>query len=52
MNCVSLPMTPSAVLTDGVCAVVMKGEVLALLLWKLDIGGRLALISGETECAG
>lgn len=45
-------MTPSAVLTDGVCAAVTNGEVLALLRWKLDMGGRLALMSGDTECAG
>lgn len=45
-------MTPSAALVDGVCAAVTNGEVLVLLRWKLDMGGRLALMSGETECAG
>lgn len=45
-------MSPSAEVTDGVCAAVTNGEVLVLLLWKLDMGGRLALMSGETECAG
>lgn len=47
-----VPITPSAELTDEVCAAVTNGEVLALLRWKLDMGGRLALMSGERECAG
>lgn len=45
-------MTPSAALAAGVCAAVTNGEVLVLLRWKLDIGGRLALMSGDAECAG
>lgn len=41
------------VLTGGVCDAVTKGELLAVLRWKLDIGGRLALMSvGDTECGG
>lgn len=47
-----LPMTPSVVVADGVWAAVTNGEVLVLLRWKLDMGGRLALMSGETACAG
>lgn len=48
-----LPMTPSVVLTGGVWDAVTKGELLAVLRWKLDIGGRLALMSvGDTECGG
>lgn len=46
-------MTPSVALTGGVCVALTKGEVLALLRWKLDMGGRLALMFvGETECGG
>lgn len=46
-------MTPSVVLTGGVCVGLTNGEVLALLRWKLDIGGRLAWMSvGDTECGG
>lgn len=45
-------MTPSTSLTDVVCAAVTNGKVLVLLRWKLDMGGRLALTSGETECPG
>ena len=48
-----IPMTPSVVLTGGVCEAVTKGELLAALRWKLDMGGRLGLISvGDTECGG
>lgn len=45
-------MTPSVAVADGGWAAVTKGDVLLLLRWKLDMGGRLALMSGETECAG
>lgn len=46
-------MTFSVALTGGVCEAVTKGEALALFRWKLDMGGRLGLMSvGETECAG
>ena len=47
-----IPMTPSVVVAVGVWVALTNGEVLVLLRWKLDIGGRLALMSGETECAG
>lgn len=41
------------VLTGGVWDAVTKGELLAVLRWKLDMGGRLALMSvGDTECGG
>jgi hypothetical protein len=47
------PRMLSAPLMGGVCEAATYGELLVLLRWKLDIGGRLVFMSvGETECGG
>lgn len=40
-------------LMGGVCEAVIYGELLVLLRWKLDIGGRFVfMFVGDIECGG